>query len=355
IGSLASAGCVRMYNKDVEELYTQVPANTPVSIVYDRVSVVADDYINKKAVVIYPDCYNQDNKYRNTYIGKIDNADLPQLVKDKAKKLLTSKISKPVAVSEGMGVFLNNCFITCDAFLENGDIYINCFAAKDFLGLSAELAGLYSIDVKEVEDRIYVDFTQVMECYGGKLSYDKKTSNVYANVSIVKVNGVFIGKNYGDFDKESLIDVKSFEKLGYKHDEDSIDIGLFDKHIMKVLRKSQSCVSTDNIELALGGWEQRDSLRKTVDICVPPCIKVGDEYYTTHYVDNRPVLDAETASVVRERTGIAFEAFDNGSIQDDKVIDLEAFLTGLKYTSNEFYTVIELSKQENEVGIELIP
>ena len=60
IGYYVSNGCVRMLEKDVEELYDQVEVNTPVEITYNRVVVekAPDDNV---VYYIYPDGYGWQN------------------------------------------------------------------------------------------------------------------------------------------------------------------------------------------------------------------------------------------------------------------------------------------------------
>lgn len=58
IGSYASRGCIRMMEKDVEELYERVAVGTPVEIFYNRVVVekAPDDQVT---YYIYPDSYGR--------------------------------------------------------------------------------------------------------------------------------------------------------------------------------------------------------------------------------------------------------------------------------------------------------
>lgn len=56
IGTVVSNGCIRMNERDVEELFAQVPLGTPVTIIYDRVQVRLDT-VGQASVGIYPDVY----------------------------------------------------------------------------------------------------------------------------------------------------------------------------------------------------------------------------------------------------------------------------------------------------------
>ena len=52
---MASAGCVRLYNQDVEELYEKVSVGTTVKIIY-QTHVLHNDGI-KPYLKVYPDIY----------------------------------------------------------------------------------------------------------------------------------------------------------------------------------------------------------------------------------------------------------------------------------------------------------
>lgn len=59
IGTAASAGCIRMYNEDVEELFSLVRVGTPVSLVYQTVVFGEDPIYGQPTVTIYPDVYSK--------------------------------------------------------------------------------------------------------------------------------------------------------------------------------------------------------------------------------------------------------------------------------------------------------
>lgn len=190
-------------------------------------------------------------------------------IKDKAKKLLWSGQSKPIAISSGIGVFLNDGLVTCDGFAKDGSIYANCFAVRDALGLTAELAGMYDIEIREADEQIYVNLSQTVEQLGGKVSIDAKTSNAYIDMKIVKLNGTFLDINRGNYDKENLIDARNFEKLGYDWRQDTVEIP-------KTARNTKSCISAESLISALGGCKNTDPLFRSVDVTIPPFIKAGN-------------------------------------------------------------------------------
>ncbi|MGI6542264.1 MAG: L,D-transpeptidase [Limnochordia bacterium] len=58
IGTAQSAGCIRMYNADVEALGRIVPINTPVTFVYEPVILWRDPITRQSYIAVYPDIYD---------------------------------------------------------------------------------------------------------------------------------------------------------------------------------------------------------------------------------------------------------------------------------------------------------
>jgi len=345
IGSCASAGCIRMYNRDVEEIYTLVSVNTPVAVKYDRIKLFEDKYSGENAVIIYPDIYKMDGNIKQL-MEKLSRMSIPEELAKKIQKLFIKPISKPLAVSWGIGVFMENTLVTSDAFYEQGEIFINYKAAEDLLGMTSETVGLHEIGIRKLEGTIYINLTQTVKCFGGSMSYDEASGNAYINMKIVKVNGVFAGMNYGDFDKTDLIGVETVKQLGYRYSEDIVDLRIFDRGLMKLKRKNVWSVNVDNIIEALGGYKTVNSMYGTVDLKLPVFLKLGEEYYKTDNIDGRLVLNTETAYSIREKSGGASEAFSAKEENIEEKIDLKTFLEDYDYAANNFGTVIEIKVKE---------
>ena len=347
IGTYASAGCIRMFNRDVVEVYNQVTVNTPVNIKYDRLKLFEDKYSMKKSIIIYPDIYKKGKEIAVQQLAQLSNTDISEEILKKAREIIAKPIAKPLAVSDGIGVFLNNSLMTCDALEEEGEVYVNYKAAEDILGLTPELAGQFNIGIKELEGMIYINLNDTVNSFGGTVSYDEAADNAYIDMEVVKVNGVFAGINYGDYDKSDYLTVEAVEHLGYEYSEDSVDIRIFDKGIMKLKRKNALVINLDNLAEALGGSKDTSSRYGIVDLRLPTYLKVGKEYFKTDNIEGKLVLNAETAYSIYERSGQAVETFSVQCQNIDEKIDLEAFLEGHDYTVNNFNTLIDIKLKGN--------
>ena len=127
------------------------------------------------------------------------------------------------------------------------------------------------------------------------MSYDEGAGNAYMDMEVVKVNGVFAGINHGDYDKSDYLTVEAVKNLGYEYSEDSVDIRIFGKGIMKLKRNNAWVINADNLAEALGGSKDTNSRYGIVDLKLPAYLKVGKEYFKTDNIGGKLVLNAETA------------------------------------------------------------
>lgn len=347
IGTYASAGCIRMYNRDVEEVYSLVSLNTPVSVKYERVKLFEDKYTGEKALIIYPDSYNRGGTIDRQQSERLSRSGASEELITKAREVFAAGAIKPLAVSSGMGIFLNNNLITSDAFVEQGEIFINHKAAEEVLGLTSETAALYDIPVKELEGRIYINLTQHISKLGGSMSYDERFGNVYINMKFIKVNGVFSALNLGDYDKSDIIAVESVKRLDYEYSEDSVDLRIFDKGIMKLKRKDITCINLDNIVEALGGSKSVSSLKGIVDVTLPTFLRLDEEYFKVESIDGKLMVSVVTANSIREKTGWAAKAFSFQENEPNEYVDVNILLEGYEYVPNIYRTVIDVKLKDN--------
>lgn len=346
IGTYESAGCIRMYNRDVEELYNIVPVNTPVIIKYDRIKLFEDKYTGKKAVVVYPDIYKKGNKNNGLLLDKLAEQGLPENIIKKTAELLTKPGTSPRSASGSIGIFLNGSLITCDSLEDRGELYIECKAAEDILGLTAGIAKQLDIGIKEVEQSIYVNLSQAVSAFGGALRYDPDEAAAYISMKIIKINGAFAGLNHGDYDRTDFLAAEALKQLEYDYSEDSVDVRLFGKGIMKLKRNKVWSVNVDSMLEALEGKKNVDSCRGIVDLSLPTYVRFHQEYLRTEIVDGELALNAEAASYIKAVTNQEEQAFAAGENETGKAVRLESFLENFEYSSNNLRTVIDIRDTE---------
>ena len=103
IGKAVSQGCIRMYEKDVRELYDLVPVGTPVKFIYKTILASVDPVLSRVTLTVYPDIYK---KGTNTL-----EAAREELSRLPFMGLTMSQTRQPAATGEGARAFRVNEFI----------------------------------------------------------------------------------------------------------------------------------------------------------------------------------------------------------------------------------------------------
>ncbi len=347
IGTLASAGCIRMYNKDVAELYAQVPVGTPVRIIYECVEVFEDPYGKEKAAVVFPDSYKAGGKYGKELLQEPAGKGLGKEQLDRVQDLLKASLKAPAAAALNIGIFLNNRFVTGSGFYENGAVFISYQAARELLGLSPEFLTGYQIATEEKNGIIFIDLSGSAKVLGWDMHYDEKSAGAYLKLMPVKINGVYLAKNLGNDDTQSLIDTKSLKSLGYPMQEDEVDLMLFGSALVKVQREKKNCIGIDPLLALLNGEKRTDTLLGIVDAVIPVRLKKDGKYYDTVKNHQGVFISGQTAEAIKpewaltENTEAALEALNS----QEGDIPLETFLAGMHYRTNEYNTVIEILEE----------
>jgi hypothetical protein len=87
IGQAVSAGCIRMQNADVEELFSQVAVGTPVDLVYE--TLVVDAAHPPYQLTVYPDVYRRGTSTRGRLRDLLWAAGLrPELDESRVEQLI---------------------------------------------------------------------------------------------------------------------------------------------------------------------------------------------------------------------------------------------------------------------------
>lgn len=326
IATFASGGCIRMFNSDVEKLFSIVSIGTPVQMVYENLELVLDRYTNTPVLVVYPNTYKQKNAEAIINKLKTENNTITSEQAAKAIKLTYSSIKNAVAVSQGTPMFLNNQFITNDAFIENNEAYLCSMAALDFLGLDQETIASLNIKTMQKENGAYINLIDAVSKIGGEVQYDKINNNIYLKASIVKVNGKFLSSYNGGFDKEYSL--SSGMLAGISRD------------IIPAFG-TQKTINLKDFSKERSWGIDADSLHKVMNIEIPLKVKAEGKLLGTICWNNKHYLKYDDLASI---PGILNEKLAFNEYNSIKYIDLDALLEGYEYQKDGFNTVIELIK-----------
>lgn len=131
IGTMASAGCVRLHNEDVEELYEKVAIGTPVKIIY-QTQILEKNSI-KPYLKVYPDIYNFGVNKKETIVAKLSESNI-QIPQQKLDVLLSKVNREPVIFNQGYFITFNNRLVTNDIVIIDEIFYINKGEMERYFG-----------------------------------------------------------------------------------------------------------------------------------------------------------------------------------------------------------------------------
>ena len=309
IGSFASLGCIRMFNRDVTELFNIVPINTPVHVKYDRLVVQYDEYLNRNTVILYPDIYNKDKNFAK-YRALIEKAGFSKQDIQQLEKLFAQKLSRPTAAFS-TGIFINGAFLTSDAFVEKEIVYVNYAALQKRLGISAQGIQENKIATMERDERIYVSLNGAVKVIKGYQHYDSKHQSAHVTAEIITANGVHLSSIKNGFDKDYTLEAAAFAKLG------------LEERMLKALNASLTVNSAD----------------RTIDISIKPEIRHGSHRIPV-YMDGNRVLIENAHAVLLSDLDMALLQYDTVRIDKREYIDITEFLLEKRFYANTYRTVI---------------
>ena len=184
VGSYASHGCVRMYEKDVEALFDLVEVGTPVEITYNRVVVekTADDTV---VYYIYPDGYGWQNLSAGDVHKWLAGYGVGNFVSDEdiAEKISASD-GLPTYIGKVYHLYVNGSRMENNAVVQDGVTYLSAIdlanATKISLGWNEKTQTLVSTLGKAAgfnkRDTLYCKAEDAKTLFNltGGLSSDKK-------------------------------------------------------------------------------------------------------------------------------------------------------------------------------------
>lgn len=138
IGGYASHGCVRMYEKDVEDLFDHIVKGIPVDIKYER--VVAEMDPDKTVVYyIYPDGYARQPLQISDVRKKLSQLGAGGLADDVSiQQAIDSSDGQPRYVAKVYDLYLKGELLDVHAYGKDGHVYLPVMAVAKAAGLRAE-------------------------------------------------------------------------------------------------------------------------------------------------------------------------------------------------------------------------
>lgn len=133
IGGYVSNGCIRLLEKDIEDLYDHTPVGTPVEIFYDRI-VIDSAPDHTVSYYIYPDGYERQplevEAVKKALAGYgVDNFESAEAIQAK----IAASDGKPTYVAKAYDLLVNGRKLPLRALGKNGKVYLPAVAVATAL------------------------------------------------------------------------------------------------------------------------------------------------------------------------------------------------------------------------------
>lgn len=322
IGTFASGGCIRMNNRDVEELYSIISVGTPVQIVYEDVELRQDMYSEATALVFHADVYKRKSAKDTIKNLPTGSKTISKELLNQALKLADQGVKSTTVIADSTSVLLNGQYMTSAAYIENEQIYAYYLPALELLGLDLDTITELNIPVIEKESFVYINLSQAVPKLGGTIHYDRNNNNVNLSLSVLKINGRYLSSYKGNFDKIYSIDAALFKPFeGYK--------------------TTDSQETTDLKELSkLQNWIlQIDSLNKLINIQMPAILTYADKSVPTLQYEDSTYIDVADLDILPDMGSMEFSVH---TIKQKKYYELNEILQHYSYHINRYFTEIEV-------------
>lgn len=207
IGTFASEGCVRMFERDVQELYEIVGYGVPVKVQYELIKVKKDVDGEDPILVVYPDYYNKEDNLSDKIDSKLHEIELyDKIPQDRTNELEILARKQITVFSDTNAYFVNDIYVTNDVIIDNGNYYVNRRKVENFFNIrfmSIYGSGFCFLWNERVEEKVlnckkYISIEDLEKLLGGDHSYNKddrsinyKLGNfIFLNNKIVRGKGL---------------------------------------------------------------------------------------------------------------------------------------------------------------------
>lgn len=176
IGTYASHGCVRMNEKDVEDLFDHIVMGIPVDIIYERV-VITEDANHEISYYIYPDGYNKQPLTADKVREKLKPYGVAGFVSDEElTDAILSSAGTPNPVAVVKNVWIGNNNTTIKAVQKGEHLYIPVMPLAKELGIPATWSPNWQ-EIRTVGGKapgvikagiLYIDQVDLLKVFGEK-------------------------------------------------------------------------------------------------------------------------------------------------------------------------------------------
>ena len=276
IGTMASLGCVRMYNSDVNELFDMVSVGTPVNITYQTASKIYDD--DRVTLKLYPDVYGWGVNSQAKVRAKLSRMGI-SIGEEKFKHIFTNNKKTTCFYTGGWILTKGDKYLSADLVRENNVMYISSNSVKKVFGIDYKTdmqTGKMSVNghtlgCMEQNGRTYIDLNRLLDLFHVVYKTDTSAKRVDITSNMIFANGKLIGKtDYADYDKRDIkLPLKEMgEQMGFKvvWNPSSKELSINNKYVPALIINGSSYMDIEKLSHIIKFNYKIDSLYDIIHI-----------------------------------------------------------------------------------------
>ena len=342
IGTTASAGCVRMYNYDVKELYEKVAVNTKVDLIYSLFHTYHGNGEKPSVLMIYPDVYKREKNMEKGIINKLIEEKMKNGIEDiriqEAVKILKDR---PVALSDQWALIVNGYDLITDIVVENEMIYISQLALREYFGIiedrdqdgKIKILGK-DIEFKCIEEKTYFSIESINNVIGGRLEKNSILKNMWYDISFLTLNGLFLEVNHSVVaTHKPMVPVKVLSEVLGQDASKMAKLQWINKMPYIYVEELQKV-----FELEYNFY----SYNKRIELLKKPILYFGDKILPVKFEKDRPLINLADLEI-------------NNLVSNDRWIGLNDLEMKYEILSDNYGLNIHLSpKIQEEIEVEKV-
>lgn len=358
IGTFASAGCVRMFERDVKELYKNIVESASVTIKYDLIKVMDDIDGEDTIVKVYKDYYSKRPNLKNEVIDKLKEINIYNDISQERLTQLKEMIRKrSVVFSKTWALFINEEYVTNDIIFENGITYINKNKMEKYFNIKMfDMAGenksLFlgrKISNKVLNEKTYISLEEISQKISGEIIKDSDIQTIDYKLNYVRLNNSLIGGAYNLIEEpivELLPLIREFD-IEMKINNGNMEFIYDDVKLAYTMQNGEPYISVNELENRLNINNEIYTVNQSIELSIAPEIIYNNKLYESKIINGATYIPYEilerevNKSITTEVTEITPDETEITPVINLQEIKDIYFIADKKYVNLNYINKIE--------------
>lgn len=372
IGTFASAGCVRMYERDVQELYDQVIERTSVIVQYELIKTFNDIKGENPILIVYPDYYSKENNLSDNVMKKLREIGIYEKIdNDKLNKINSLLNREKVVCSTNWTFFINDRYVTGDIIYDDDNFYIDKESLEQFFNINILSLAFeekcsfldYIVPEKDMNGNKYISLNSLIGILGGSTSINYDMETIQYNVNYLLLNNSLVSGEVDNLTGEpviSLLNAANLLNIKTNIVDGKIRFSFNGEEIQYIEKDGRPYLSVQTLKEKLKIDNSVHTLYGYVNLYKAPDIIIEDKVYKGRIVNDEIYIpyDMVIKELYSDIVGESYKITDdltyssNGinkieviNIQNERYVNLKKLNKYVMITSNQHKTKIRLKRR----------